>query len=757
MASASSPVDVEMPPPDAEKVLPPLPPDYWGALRDVPFAELYKITDLEYRDNMKVRDIRTLVTANKEALAQSIKDNEPFRHNPDFPLELLYLYEGLTPVAKELDPDRKTLAVLHANFTLGPDYQAAKPKPVVPDNFTLPPTPLAVRTAELEAERELRRQERLKKKEEAKAEKERAAAAAKAKATVEEEERKARAAARAETKAEKGTATPKPVPSASGSIKRKTPPASDDGKRAKKSRAKTGLADGDATASAYAPPTAGASKSKFSGPRVVEVPATEGPPIKVKLGPHPASFPKILATDSCGEEGWPIEQGRRTLINQQRAVPMVRLTWCPYASLDHADRVKDFFRTHKINRDLMLKIMDLLPSHAKTDDGKGGTTVKLSALTKFLKVSPPTDGVSCDSCQRSGRECHSNGYPLPCHNCTRLNQPGDCSLTWSAEVLNVAANQFSKFSAFGSTAWEASIEDLHSTENILEDLQRSYRRTQLEHNYRKLIVLKTILQARQHFDKTQFLSHFNSDAQAMEETLRIAMVQGLTARTKITRQYVWRYYNGDLLSDPIPKFGTAYEFYRQVDSSSTNIPGYFYLDRESDEPAMWVPLVPEDFDKDADDSSIGPNGNRVFRRIVNAHRPTKDSPTDPKEEESNAAEDARYEGHMPHPPVRATGILAEVARGNLTLHDLMAIESTEDYIAAEEFNSDEEELGGGGEDDEDEESGSGSEESESDSDTPLSARRAARRKSDKAPARITVPGKTPARKEVNSESESESE
>lgn len=56
-----------------------------------------------------------------------MKDNEEHRRKPDFPLELLYLYHDITPVAKELDPDRKTLADLRATFAFSAEYQTVGP------------------------------------------------------------------------------------------------------------------------------------------------------------------------------------------------------------------------------------------------------------------------------------------------------------------------------------------------------------------------------------------------------------------------------------------------------------------------------------------------------------------------------------------------------------------------------------------------------------------------------------------------------
>ncbi|KAJ7717197.1 hypothetical protein B0H16DRAFT_1476219 [Mycena metata] len=325
----------------------------------------------------------------------------------------------------------------------------------------------------------------------------------------------------------------------------------------------------------------GSSKAKFSSPLVISVPAAEGPPIAVKLGPRPAAYPQILATDSCGKEGWPIEQGRRALINRQRAVPMVV----------RVQKQINFFRNHNINCEWMLKIMDILSSHAKTDDGQGGTKVSLSALSQFFQIEAPT--ITIDRTVLA---------------VSRVRAP-------AASATPTVAKQFSKFSAFGSRPWEASIENLNITQNILNDLQRSYHRTRIEHNFRLLIVLQTVLKARRQFNKEQFLSHFSDDEEAMEDTLQIAVVQGLTARTHITQRRT-----GSL----------------------------------------------DDFDEGADGTSLGPNSNR-------AHRLAKGLPLGEADDEAAA--------------LKATGILAKVARGNLTLHNLYAIKSTEKFIAAEKFDS----------------------------------------------------------------------
>lgn len=135
------------------------------------------------------------------------------------------------------------------------------------------------------------------------------------------------------------------------------------------------------------------------------------------------------------------------------------------------------------------------------------------------------------------------------------------------------------------------MEALNRSQNILETLELAFRRTQSEHNFRALQLLQCILQARRELDKPNFVARFANEHD-MEVTLRIALVQGLTCRTEITRQYVWHYYDGEYLEAPLPHFGSAWSFYEALDCSRTKVPGYFLIPpRDSTEKAEWVEML----------------------------------------------------------------------------------------------------------------------------------------------------------------------
>lgn len=267
-----------------------------------------------------------------------------------------------------------------------------------------------------------------------------------------------------------------------------------------------------------------------------------------------------------------------------------------------------------------------------------------------------------------------------------------------------------------------------------------------------------ILKTRRNLDYDQFLTRFDGDVDAMEEILRVALVQGITARTKITRRHLWRFYNGNLLGEPIPDFGTAYEFYQRLDAAKTNVPGFFFLPAEKDREAEWVPLEvrltpfylflffsfrpllnlltevkflqDDDFEFDMDTEgnakgvAIGPNRHRVYRRLWREYNGRELGPEDDEELLPD-------DGHAEAPRVKAAGLFAEVLRGGLTPFDLEAVEATEESIAAEEFDEETEEEEDGGSDGEE---ASGSESSDdSDSDAPLSSRKAEQRRKGKSP------------------------
>jgi hypothetical protein len=79
----------------------------------------------------------------------------------------------------------------------------------------------------------------------------------------------------------------------------------------------------------------------------------------------------------------------------------------------------------------------------------------------------------------------------------------------------------------------------------------------------------------------------------MERTLRVAMAQGLTADSKVTRAFHWQYFDPSSLDLPIPQFDSAYKFYEAYDSQEVlEPPGYYLVPKNNDanlEPG-WVPI-----------------------------------------------------------------------------------------------------------------------------------------------------------------------
>ena len=126
---------------------------------------------------------------------------------------------------------------------------------------------------------------------------------------------------------------------------------------------------------------------------------------------------------------------------------------------------------------------------------------------------------------------------------------------------------------------------LERLEQLLEDQQR-------EHFYELLQLLVFILHARAQIMREEFVERFKS-ADEMELVLRTCMVQQISARCSLSREWKWEFFNAAALVTPIPGYASAYDFYRDLDAAEYELPLGYYLvhpDPPLDMEAEWVPM-----------------------------------------------------------------------------------------------------------------------------------------------------------------------
>lgn len=112
-----------------------------------------------------------------------------------------------------------------------------------------------------------------------------------------------------------------------------------------------------------------------------------------------------------------------------------------------------------------------------------------------------------------------------------------------------------------------------------------------EHLFLVLNLLVVILKARSRATSAEsFATRFESP-QLMEWVLRICMVQGLTAKSKIERgAFLWRYFYKHWLEMPIPDYSSAWDFYEVRDNPESDVPQLLLLPPDaSHDHARWVP------------------------------------------------------------------------------------------------------------------------------------------------------------------------
>jgi hypothetical protein len=128
--------------------------------------------------------------------------------------------------------------------------------------------------------------------------------------------------------------------------------------------------------------------------------------------------------------------------------------------------------------------------------------------------------------------------------------------------------------------------------------QQAKEAAEKEMRFKTLILLSRIVRTRSEMPLDTFLARFAGKTAAeredtMEIYLRIAMVQGITPRSKLHRDWTWNSFNATQITATIPGFKTAYRFYEAYDQELARNPqfqrlGFFLVPQVGDKGHQWI-------------------------------------------------------------------------------------------------------------------------------------------------------------------------
>ncbi|KAJ7017105.1 hypothetical protein C8F04DRAFT_1406231 [Mycena alexandri] len=650
--------------PSSESAFVSEPRDYWKDLRQISeFHEVWRLLDADYRNGLTGEAIRNIILAYSPQLSASVKRNKKHLHKPDFPRELALFHEGLRLPALMVDSNHRHPRRAHHLLGAWPPQSRVSPVQTLPALFEVPLSPAELKQLRENAERE----ERIARRKAA------LNALAKAKRDADAAEAAARRIAIELGPSDDDTPLQK-VPLPKGKSTKRKPSGSPVGsappevKRSREVKPKVEKAKVEPDAnSANAAASGSKSKSKQSkGPSKISIPATDGTEVEVALVGRQAAPVKDSADRVLHDGGIQWENARKVAISNGQALPIV-----------HCEEVYQRRQGKPTNKKVLNDILMLLPVAEREqlpEDEMGNKIVDHEVIQRVMKLRPPTNGPKCIPCQRAGSQCFTQGFPLGCEACTRTHAAGGCNLSLSGEVQDNLAAQLTSYAFSGSEHWYKEVETLNRSQEILDTMTRS------------LVLHHTSCFPAATSRRTSFLERFK-DRHNMEHTLFIALIQGLTCRTKITRMYVWHYYTGEFFEKPLPEFGSAYEFYQALDNAGAAIPGYFLLPPETSSGTVeWVPLkIALTWDLPTRVLSWDLIPSRIRRRL---RREALVQQGEPLPEDSDSEMPAPDDGTLPEPPVPARGLFRKVLEGGLNVFDLQAIESSEARVEWEEQMAD---------------------------------------------------------------------
>ncbi|KAJ7676408.1 hypothetical protein B0H14DRAFT_2656194, partial [Mycena olivaceomarginata] len=190
-------------------------------------------------------------------------------------------------------------------------------------------------------------------------------------------------------------------------------------------------------------------------------------------------------------------------------------------------------------------VTKIIPNHTReglpVDDSGRFYALPPDILSTAVGSSVPTDGPRCTSCQLAGSLCITRGRGQPCERCNSSHTASACEFTFSDEVLNDLAPERTLWFDMSSPGWLRAAEDLEVANENYALAQRARDSAEKEMRYKALVLLHRIVRARAEMEHNAFVARFAGDTTEdrivkMEYCLRLAMVQGITAR---------RYFTGD--------------------------------------------------------------------------------------------------------------------------------------------------------------------------------------------------------------------
>lgn len=151
------------------------------------------------------------------------------------------------------------------------------------------------------------------------------------------------------------------------------------------------------------------------------------------------------------------------------------------------------------------------------------------------------------------------------------------------------------------SGWLRAAEDLEVANENYALAQRARDSAEKEMRYKALVLLHRIVRARAEMEHNAFVARFAGDTTEdrivrMEYCLRLAMVQGITARSILHRRWEWNLFHPNLLLAPIPGFIDAYDFYDAYDQEQANNPefnklGYYLVPKPGEKgEAVWIEI-----------------------------------------------------------------------------------------------------------------------------------------------------------------------
>jgi hypothetical protein len=128
--------------------------------------------------------------------------------------------------------------------------------------------------------------------------------------------------------------------------------------------------------------------------------------------------------------------------------------------------------------------------------------------------------------------------------------------------------------------------------------QQAKEAAEKEMRFKTLILLFRIVRTCSELPLDTFLARFagktTADREAnMELFLCIAMVQGITPRSKLHRDWTWNSFDATQIAATIPGFNTAYHFYEAYDQELARNPqfqrlGFFLVPKVGEEGYQWI-------------------------------------------------------------------------------------------------------------------------------------------------------------------------